>query len=195
MKTFRLFAALSILALLAACGQTPTAPTETTPPAPNPYLEELNSAEAGWQQLKNEYGSSYRYVTRGGAVWGPAYETTLTIENEKVVQRDLSLIEIDENTGETTVTEIWSETGEAIGSHPDSGASAPVTVETYFESCKKAVDVPKINTYEVYLQYISPENVTPVRETVLASCNVIPPGMVQDGGGSMIRLEFLPEAP
>ena len=195
MKPLRLFATLSTLALLAACGQTPTAPTGTAPPAPNPYLEELNSAEAGWQQLKNEYGSSYRYVTRGGAVWGPTYETTLTVENEKVVQRDLSLIEIDENTGETTVTEIWSETGDDVGSHPNSGASAPVTVEVHFATCKEAVDKPDIGTHEVYLHYISPEDITPERETVLASCNVIPPGMVQDGGGSMISLEFLPQTP
>jgi len=175
------------LVLLAGCSGGATPPTG---PTPNPDLRLLDIAEAGWKQLKGENGANYRFVVSAGSVLGgPNYETTLKVENDTVVQRDLRIIQVDSDTGETTVTEIWSETGDALGSH-DEGAE-PVTVDARYTACKAEVGNADPDTDAVDLEFIAPTGY-PGRTDVLALCLVLPKDAVYDGGAEVITdLEFL----
>ncbi|CAA9559048.1 MAG: hypothetical protein AVDCRST_MAG86-453 [uncultured Truepera sp.] len=138
-------------ALLAGCAKEPVAAEDEqiSPPAPNPYLRSLDIALGEWQQLAAENGDSYRYVVNAGSVLGgPGYNTTLTVQEGEVVQRDLEITEIDD-AGNVTVVESWSETGAAVGSHAE--GAEPITIDGRFETCKQEVDKPDINAYDVDL--------------------------------------------
>ena len=91
----------AVATLLAGCGQLAK-------------QNELNESLATWNVLKAENGDHYRYEVGAGSVFGPSYDTTLTVQAGKVVQRDLAITEIDDE-GNVTVLESWSETGAALG--------------------------------------------------------------------------------
>lgn len=121
---------------------------------------------------------------------GPNYETTLTVENDTVVQRDLRITQVDGDTGEITVTESWSETGDALGSH-DEGAE-PVTLDIRYTACKARVGNANPDTDGIDLEFIAPIG-HPERTDVLALCLILPRDVAYDGGAEVISsLEFLP---
>ncbi len=156
---------------------------------PNPFVRALDIAEGGWNGLKTTYGDSYRYVVDAAAVFGPLYNTVLTVRSGKVVRRDFTLTELDDG-GEATVVRRWSETGEALGTH-DEGA-ALLTVDERFAACRTDLEAADLAGSDVGLDYIAPTNAKPEEEFVLSSCLILSKGVVDDGGGEIVRrLEFL----
>lgn len=138
-----------------------------------------------WQQLKAENGDHYRYEVSAGSVFGPSYDTTLTVQADKIVQRDLAVTQIDDE-GNTIIVESWSETGDALGTH-DNGAEL-VTVDERYNRCRDDVLSQNPVTNDIYLEFQD--------NGVLRDCSYIPKGAAYDGGSPVIiSLEFLPTKP
>ena len=179
--------------LLAGCAGEPAINAEpNVSPAPNPYLNTLGDKLSAWQQLAAERGETYRYVVSAGSVFGPSYNTTLTLQNGEVVARSLQTSEVDD-TGNVTVTELWSETGSAVGSHEEYGAT-PLTVGERFENCRQTLVAADLGADDVYLEFIAPVAAGDAHRDgpVLSSCLVLPKNVVYDGGAEVVtELEFL----
>ena len=179
--------AISISLLLAGCQQTTPKPEteQSTPPEATLEQKQLAKSLETWQQLKAQNGDDYRYEVSAASVFGPSYDTTLTVQADKVVQRDLAITEIDDE-GNTTVLESWSETGDALGTH---GAGAELfTVDERYDRCKDDVLSQNPVTHDIYLEFQGND--------VLRSCSYVPKGAAYDGGSPIIvGLEFLPAKP
>lgn len=195
MNRVAIFAAYSAL-LLAGCAGEPAVTAEpNVSPAPNPYLDTLEDKLSAWQQLTAERGEAYRYVVSAGSVFGPSFDTTLTLQNGKVVARSLQTSEVDDG-GTVTVTELWSETGSAVGSHEEYGA-APLTIGERFENCRQTLVATDLGADDVYLEFTAPVGAGGARSDgpVLSSCLVLPKNVVYDGGAEVVtELTFLPAA-
>lgn len=170
--------------LLVGCQQAP-APNGgkvTPPPETTPQQKQLAQSLETWNTLKAENGDYYRYEVSAGSVFGPSYDTTLTVQAGEVVKRDLAITEID-NEGNVTTTESWSETGAALGSH-DEGAEL-IAVDTYYSRCRDDVLKQDPETNHIYLELQD--------SGVLSYCAYIPKDVAYDGGGYVITsLEFPP---
>lgn len=194
MARLELVVVASIAVLLAGCAGEPKVVAEpNVSPAPNPYLNTLESKLSAWQQLTAERGETYRYVVSAGSVFGPSYNTTLTLQDGEVVRRALTMTEIDD-AGSTTVTDVWSETGSAVGSHEEYGAT-PLSIDERYESCRQTVAKADLQAEDVDLEFVTPlVDVGELVEnsSVLSFCFVFSKSMVYDGGGEIIlELEFL----
>ena len=194
MKTGILGVLLCGAFLVSGCAGEPAAPTEpAVSPAPNPYLNTLEGKLSAWQQLTAERRDSYRYVVSAGSVFGPSYNTTLTLQDGEVIRRDLSVTEIDD-AGNTTVTDLWSETGLAVGSHEEYGAT-PLSIDERYESCRQTVAKADLQAEDIDLEFIAPlveGGELTGNSSVLSFCFVFSRSLVYDGGGEVIlELEFL----
>ncbi len=171
-------------ALLAGCqqGVEPEPEQISTPREETPQQKQLAESLETWNALKTKNGDYYRYEVSAGSVFGPSYDTTLTVQEGKVVQRDLAITEID-NEGNITTTKSWSETGAALGSH-DEGAEL-IPIDTYYSRCRNDVLSQSPETNDIYLALQD--------NGVVASCYAIPKNVEYDGGAEVITgLEFLP---
>ena len=159
----------AVAILLASCGQLAE-------------QSELDESLTTWNALKAENGDYYRYEVSAGSVVGPHYDTTLTVQEGEVVQRDLAIAEIDDE-GNVTVTERWSETGAALDTH-DEGAEL-ITLDERYSRCRDDVLNQDPTTNDIYLEFQD--------NSVLASCYAIPKNVDYDGGAEVITgLEFSP---
>ncbi len=169
--------------LLAGCQQTP-APDGgkiTIPPETTPQQKQLAESLETWNTLKTENGDYYRYEVSAGSVFGPSYDTTLTVQEGEVMRRDLAITEIDDE-GNITTTKSWSETGAALGSH-DEGAEL-IPIDTYYSRCQDDVLSQSPETNDIYLGFQD--------NGVLSHCSYVPKDVVVDGGGYVITsLEFI----
>ena len=170
--------------LLAGCQQTPAVGTEkvSTPNEETPQQKQLAESLETWNVLKAENGNHYRYEVSAGSVFGPSYDTTLTVQAGEVVQRDLAITEIDDE-GNVSIVESWSETGAALGSH-DEGAGL-IPVDSYYSHCRNDVLNQDSETNYIYLELLG--------SGVLSYCFYVPKDVAYDGGGYVITgLEFPP---
>lgn len=169
--------------LLAGCQQAAPQSTEQvpTPSEATPQQKQLAKSLETWNALKAEQGNHYRYEVSAGSVFGPGYDTTLTVQEGVVVQRDLATSEIDDE-GNVTTTQVWSETGAALGSH-DEGAEL-ITIDERYNRCRNDVLSRNSLNNDVTLEFQD--------KGVLASCYAIPKNVAYDGGAEVItNLEFL----
>ncbi len=141
----------------------------------------LNRSLATWNALKAENGNHYLYEVSASVIAGPTFTTTLTVQDETVVMRNLEVSEIS-GTGEKTVIDSWTEEGAAVGSH-DEGAE-PVTLDARYNTCRSDVLSRSSLTNDIILEFQA--------NGVLASCYSLPKGVVYDGGAEVVtNLEFL----
>ena len=193
MRTGILVSLLCGAFLISGCAGEPAAPTKpNVSPAPNPYLNTLADKLRAWQQLVAERGTSYRYVVSAGSVFGPSYNTSLTLQDGKVVRRDLTTFEVDD-AGNSVVRELWSETGSAVGSH-DEGA-VPTTLDARFAACRETLSLADLETDDIDLEFIVPGAAGRAPEgdgPVLSVCFVLAKNVAYDGGAEVVaELEFL----
>lgn len=170
--------------LLAGCQQTaaPGNGQVSTPPETTPRQKQFTKSLETWNTLKAENGDHYRYKVNAGSVFGPSYDTTLTVQEGEIVQRDLAITEVDDE-GNVTTTESWSETGAALGSH-DEGAEL-ITIDARYSSCRDEVLSQNPATNDIYLEFQA--------NGVLRDCSYVPKNVAYDGGAEVITdLEFLP---
>jgi hypothetical protein len=94
------------------------------------YQNNFEKSYKEWLSFKSTSGNSYSYVAAGGSVFGPAWQTTITVTNGKVTQRHfkytstLGMINVPPQVVE------WIENDTEISSHT-SGAAALTLDEVY----------------------------------------------------------------
>ncbi len=173
----------SLALMLTGCQRTAILDTGevSPPPEATPQQKQLTKSLEAWNTLKAENGDHYLYEVSAGSVFGPSYDAALTVREGKIVQRDLTITEVD-NAGNVTTTQSWSETGAALGSHEE-GAEL-ITIDKRYSRCRDHVLSQNPTTNDIYLEFQD--------NGVLRNCSYVPKGVADDGGGEVIfDLEFL----
>ena len=99
------------------------------------YQNEFKTSQKAWSNFKESTNNSYKYTVANGSWVGIGWETTITVENGIIIQRDFEYLYT-----EHTPTEIlegipedelkWTETENEIGTH-EKGAEPILLDEIY----------------------------------------------------------------
>lgn len=97
------------------------------------YQKSLQS----WQSFKELSDNTYRYVVTDATWAGMRWETTITVSKGKVVRREYNAIVGPEWGEELPEDQLhWIEEGDEVGSHQDSGAAEPLTLDEVYAKAK-----------------------------------------------------------
>jgi len=94
------------------------------------YQSNFEKSYKEWLSFKSSSGNSYSYVAAGGSVFGPAWQTTITVSNGKVTQRHFKYTSTSGMINVPPQVVEWTENGTEISSHT-SGAAAWTLDEVY----------------------------------------------------------------
>lgn len=104
------------------------------------YKSDFEKSYDRWTTFKANSNNSYSYTVAGGSWVGIGWETTLTIENGIVVKREFTYnLPTDWEDWQPPMPEgkkHWEETGTELGSHSDTPAAAPLTLEEVYAKAK-----------------------------------------------------------
>ncbi len=117
--------------------------------------EQLQASLAKWEKARDACGGNYSYSVRWSSAFGFGSVTTVTVQENQVVERKFK--EFGEpkpvKPGEVAVEEkpTWVETGKDLGSHP--GGTAAITVDAMYSEAKKILDTPLAEGEKRYLKF------------------------------------------
>lgn len=101
------------------------------------YNNEFQLSFDAFKKFQNKNNNSYKYIVHNSSWSGLTWETSISVQNGKVVQRHFKyflikgfLDELPENEKE------WTETGEQVGSHLNTSAADPLTLDEIYEKAK-----------------------------------------------------------
>ena len=153
------FALLLIGALLTACKKDSLN-----------YENSFESSYQKWLSFKETSANSYHYVVTGGSVFGPAWQTDITVTSGKVTKRHFKY------TSATGLENIpaealeWTENENEINSHLNSGAAA-LTLDQIYEKARTEWLI-KRKDAQVYFETNN--------NGLISSCGYIPDGCMDD---------------
>jgi len=112
------------------------------------YEKDFNKSYNAWLQFKGSSGNSYRYTVAGGSWTGFAWQTTITVTEGKVTQRYFKLTPSpNSNPASIPADKLeWTETGNEIGTHVQSGAAEAITLDQVYEKARTEWLVKRSNT-------------------------------------------------
>ena len=127
-------------------------------------------SRSSWKALKKENGDSYEYTLEILSFTGHGNRTTMSIENGKVIKRNYLTFFLNPNTGEMEEQEVYTETGEEVGSNSE--GARPLTIDALYETCASEYLVVDTDKNTVYFDTNS--------EGVISLCGYVPNGCADD---------------
>ncbi len=110
--------------------------------------ERLKESLTKWEKARDACGGDYSYQVCWSSFVGFGNVTTVTVKDNKVVERKFVAFQRGQNANELEPK--WVETGKEIGSHKAEGAPARTVDELYAEA-KKLVDKETPDNHKRYL--------------------------------------------
>lgn len=99
------------------------------------HQNDFEKSQKEWLVFKESSDNSYKYVVYGGSVFTSyGWETTLTVSNGKIIQRDFKYTGKTENIPADKLE--WTEKENEINTHEASGAASPLTLDEIYEKAK-----------------------------------------------------------
>lgn len=95
------------------------------------YQNDFDKSHEAWLNFKEQSGNSYKYTVVGSSWVGFSWETTITVVDGKIIQRDFKYTSFDDL---DTIPEDeleWVENGSEVGSHQNQ-ASDPLTLDAIY---------------------------------------------------------------
>lgn len=109
------------------------------------YQNDFQASKNTWLEFKVESSNSYQYVVTGNSVFLPyTWETTITVSNGIVIQRDFTTLGEPENLPEGEVN--WTENENEINTHVASMAAKPLTLDEIYTKAEKEWLIKRKNT-------------------------------------------------
>jgi len=101
------------------------------------YQNDFEKSYKEWMSFKETSGNSYRYQVSGGSWTGIGWQTTITVREGKVVQRDFKYLIPDKWQGNIPEDQKeWTENENEINSHENTSAAAAVTLDEIYEKAR-----------------------------------------------------------
>jgi len=132
-----------------------------------------NSFESSYKELlrfKETSGNSYHYVVTGGSVFGPAWQTDITVTSGKVTQRHFKYTSVAGLENIPAEALEWTENENEINSHTNSGADA-LTLDQVYEKARTEWLI-KRKDFSVYFEANN--------NGLISSCGYVPDGCMDD---------------
>ncbi len=133
------------------------------------YQNNFEKSYKEWLSFKSSSGNSYSYVAAGGSVFGPAWQTTITVSNGKVTQRHFKYTSTSGMINVPPEVVEWTENETEIGSH--TSAAAALTLDEVYDKARSE-------------WLIKRENVKTYLETknngLISSCGYVEDGCMDD---------------
>ena len=111
-------------------------------------LKDQNKFEASqktWLTFKESSNNSYRYTVTNESWTGSSWETSITVENGIVIQRDFEFTSTEGLSTNIKQSDLqWTETGSEIGSH-ENGAE-PITLDEIYNKAQNDWLIKRNNT-------------------------------------------------
>ena len=134
------------------------------------YENSFESSYQEWLSFKQTSGNSYHYVVSGGSVFGPGWQTDITVTSGKVTQRHFKYTSLTGLENIPAEALEWTENENEINSHTNSGASA-ITLDQVYE---KARTEWLIKRKDVTVYFEAKNN------GLISSCGYVPDGCMDD---------------
>ena len=100
------------------------------------YQDKFETSQKTWLDFKESSNDSYKYTVTNSSWVGFSWETTITVENGIVIQRDFEYTSIEGLSNDIQQNELqWTETGSEIGAH-ENGAE-PITLDEIYDKAQK----------------------------------------------------------
>jgi len=134
------------------------------------YENSFENSYREWLSFKQTSGNSYHYVVSGGSMFGPAWQTDITVTIGKVTQRHFKY------TSATGLENIpaealeWTENEHEINIHTNSGAAA-LTLDQVYEKARTEWLI-KRKDASVYFEAKN--------NGLISSCGYVPDGCMDD---------------
>lgn len=153
------------------------------------YQNDFEKSYTTWLSFKAKTNNSYQYVVGGGSWTGMGWSTTLTVQEGKVMERSFRLSVPDDWQGDIPEEHReWAETGDEVGSHQDTPAALPITLDEIYEKGKTFWLLKRKNAKT----YLSAEN-----DGLISQCGFIIDGCQDDcfNGITITKIEALTPEP
>jgi len=99
------------------------------------YENSFESSYQEWLSFKKTSGNSYHYVVTGGSVFGPGWQTDITVTHGKVTQRHFKFTSVTGLGNIPSEALEWTENENEINSHTTSGAEV-LTLDQVYEKAR-----------------------------------------------------------
>lgn len=97
------------------------------------FEDEYQQSYNIWLGFKKSSANSYMYVVKGASWSGVAWETTITVSDGTVIKREFNYVRFNP---EFENLEGWIEDKDNIGSHQNTSAAAPLTLDEVYKKSK-----------------------------------------------------------
>lgn len=111
------------------------------------YQEELKISKALWETFKKSYDNSYKYTVTRESWTGEAWETTITVKGGVVSERHFKYTSPDSSIDYVPQEDReWTENFNELGSHSNSSAADPITLDEVYLKAEKDWLINRENT-------------------------------------------------
>lgn len=109
------------------------------------YQNDFEKSKSAWLDFKASSNNSYQYVVSGSSFVLPSHwETTITVSNGIVIQRDFTYINPPENMPEED--QYWTEDQYELNTHATFMAASPVTLDEIYNKAESEWLIKRKNT-------------------------------------------------
>lgn len=133
------------------------------------YQNNFENSYKDWLSFKATSGNSYSYMVTQGSVFGPAWQTTITVSNGKVTQRHFKYTSTEGMINVPPEVLEWTENETEISSH--TSAAAALTLDQIYDKARNEWLIKRKNA-EAYLETNN--------NGLISSCGYVEDGCVDD---------------
>lgn len=134
------------------------------------YQNDFENSQNAWLNFKQSSNDSYKYVVSGGSVFmNYGWETTITVSNGIIIQRDFTFTGNPENIPEDQIG--WTENMNEINSHEHTGAAHALTLDDIYIKAKNDWLIKRKNS----TAYFETEN-----NGLISECGYVENGCMDD---------------
>ena len=135
------------------------------------YGYNFRESKSQWDKLKREHGNSYEYTLMEQSWTGHGSETTMKVENGKVVARYFEAFIISDEDGSKKITDSYrEESKKEIGSHEE--GAPPLSIDDLYKTCLAEYLIFDPGANMVYFET--------TKDGIIALCGYVPTGCADD---------------
>lgn len=134
------------------------------------YERDFEQSYNNWLNFKQISGNSYCYMVAGGSVFGPGWQTTITVTEGKVTQRHFKFTSTEGLGNLPDDVLEWTENEGEINSHSNS-AAAPLTLDQIYDKARNEWLIKRKNA-QVYFEHYN--------GGLISSCGYVEDGCMDD---------------
>jgi len=135
------------------------------------YEDDFDRSFAKWVDFKASTGNSYTYVVNNSSWVGVSWQTSIKVTHGVVTQRSFKLSLAPGVENFPLENREWTEEGNELNSHPNSGAAETLTLDQIYEKARTEWLVKR----EKATFYFEAKN-----DGMLSECGFVPDGCMDD---------------